>query len=102
MLKDTNYGQYFVITKRIFSNSQTCLFHCQYFTNSKDKLFAVTGRAMDVSEVAESPEGVTMDIEETAELDEFVETFEAIDEEVEKDPGVYESMLKNERMDDCS
>ena len=57
---------------------------------------------MDVSEAADSPEGVTMDIEETAELDEFVETFEAIDEEVEKDPGVYESMLKNERMDDAA
>ncbi len=57
---------------------------------------------MDVEEATRAPEGVVMDIEETEEVDEFVEAFEAIDEEAEKDAGVYESMLKNERMDDAA
>ncbi len=58
--------------------------------------------AMDVDESGVGPEGVTMDVEGMQEIDEFVQAFEDIDGETEKDSGVYESMLRNERMDDAA
>ena len=58
--------------------------------------------AMDVDESGVGPEGATMDVEETEDIDEFVQAFEDIDGETEKDSGVYESMLRNERMDDAA